>query len=202
MIRTALEFIRKELEAYMVDREQDPIHYNTGNVVDLKPVALPNGTLNINNNSHISLMLIGLDEERREGKRPVYLPIEDKQFARLHAPVEIDLFLMFAAHNASYETSLRDLSSVLCFFQANPVFDAQHFPALNDAAKEPATKPWQLIERLSFRMHNLGFEQHNNIWSMLGTKYLPNVLYKVNMLTVFETKAKEKAPAINEMNIN
>ncbi len=201
MIRTALEFIKKELETYMVDREQDPVHYSAGNVVDLKPVALPNGNINITNTSHITLMITGVEEERREGKRPVYAPMEDKQFAKLNAPVEIDLYLLFAAHNSDYETSLRDLSSVLCFFQANPIFDTQRFPALNDGAKEPVTKPWQLIERLSFRLHNLSFEQQNNLWSMLGTKYIPNVMYKVNMMTVFETKAKEKAAPINELNI-
>ena len=36
---------------------------------------------------------------------------------------------------------------------------------------------------------------------MLGTKYIPSVLYKVNMLTVFDNKAKEKTPAITEFKI-
>ena len=201
MIRTALEFIRKELEAYFVDREQDPISYDIGKVVDLKPVALPNGTFNISDTSHITLMLIGVEEERREGKRPYYIPTDDKQFKKLNPPVEIDLYLLFAAHNSHYETALRDLSNVLSFFQANVVFDEQKFPALNSFVTDPALKPWQLIQRLSFRLHTLSFEQQNNLWSMLGTKYIPNVLYKVNMLTVLDTKGKDKAPAINELNI-
>lgn len=202
MIRTALEFITKELEAYIVNREQDLVHYSPGHVVDLKPVALPNGTINITNTTHVTLMIAGVEEERREGKRPVYTPTDDKQFTKLNAPVEIDIFLLFAAHNKDYPTALRDLSSILSFFQGNPIFDVQKYPSLNDGAKEPVTKPWQLIERLSFRLYNLSFEQQNNLWSMLGTKYIPSVTYKLNMLTVFETKAKEKAPAISEMNID
>jgi hypothetical protein len=62
-------------------------------------------------------------------------------------------------------------------------------------------KPWRLIDRLSFKIYNLTFEQQNNLWAMLGIKYIPNVVYKMNMLTVFDTKSKQKAPAITEINL-
>lgn len=201
MIRTALEFIKKELDAYIADREQDPAQYSSGHIVDLKPVALANGTINITDNTHITLMLAGIEEERREGKRPYFMPTDDKQFIRLNPPVELDLFLLFAAHNSNYETALRDLSSVAGFFQANSVFDDQKYPALNASVAEPVNKPWQLIERLSFRLYGLSFEQQNNLWSMLGTKYIPSIMYKVNMLTIFDTKAKEKSPPVKEYKI-
>lgn len=201
MIRTALEFIKKELDAYIADREQDPAQYGGGTNVDLKPVALADGTVNITGNTHITMMLTGVEEERREGKRPYFIPTDDKQFVRLNPPVELDLFLLFAAHNSDYETALRDLSSVLSFFQANSIFDDQKYPALNASVTEPVNKPWQLIERLSFRLYGLSFEQQNNLWSMLGTKYIPSVMYKVNMLTIFDTKAKEKSPSVQEFKI-
>ncbi|MCW3090715.1 MAG: hypothetical protein JWP81_1784 [Ferruginibacter sp.] len=201
MIRTALEFIKKELDAYMADREQDPAQYSAGHIVDLKPVALPNGTINITDTTHITLMLAGVEEERRVGKRPFYMPTDDKQFLKLNPPIELNLFMLFAAHNSHYETALRDLSDVVAFFQANSIFDDKSFPALNASVADPVNKPWQLIERLSFALHTLSFEQQNNLWSMLGTKYIPNVLYRVNMLTMFDTKAKAKEPAITEFTI-
>lgn len=202
MIRTALEFIKKELETYFVEREQDLANYSTGNVVDLKSIMLPNGNINITDTTHITMMAVGVDEERREGKRPFYTPTDDKQFLRLNPPIELDLYILFAAHNANYETSLRDLSNVVSFFQANVVFDEKKFPALNAGASDPEKKPWQLIERLSFRLHCLSFEQQNNLWSMIGSKYLPNVVYKMNMLTVFDTKGKEKVASVTELNFN
>jgi hypothetical protein len=200
MIRTALEFIRKELELYIVDREQDPAQYSPGNVVDLKPVVLPNGNLNITDTTHITMMVVGVEEERREGKRPAYIPASDNQFYRLNPPVEINLYVLFAAHNSHYETALRDLSDVIWFFQGSPVFDEQKYPNLNSGVIDTDNKPWQLIERLSFKIHNLTFEQQNNLWGMLGGKYIPSVVYKMNMLTVFETKPQETAPAIEEIN--
>lgn len=201
MIRTALEFIKKELDAYIVEREQDPAHYSIGNTVDLKPIILPNGSLNTADTGHVTIMLVGVEEERREGKRPVYIPTDDKQFAKLNPPIELDLYLLFASHNSHYQTALRDLSNTVSFFQANPVFDEQKFPSLNSFVIDPTNKPWQTIERLSFRLHTLSFEQQNNLWGMIGSKYMPNVVYKVNMLTVFETKAKEKAPKVSELNL-
>jgi hypothetical protein len=201
MIRTALECIKNELDAYIVNREQDPAHYSTGNVVDLKPMSAPDGAINITDTTHVTIMLAGVEEERREGRRPYYVPSGDKEFLKLNPPVELNLFLLFAAHNSHYETALRDLSNVISFFQSNPVFDEQRFPALNATVIDQANKPWQLIERLSLTLYSLSFEQQNNLWSMLGTKYLPSVVYKLNMLTVFDTRAKEVAPAITEINI-
>ena len=106
------------------------------------------------------------------------------------------------AHNSAYATALRDLSDVISFFQSNPVFDEQKYPALNATVSEPDKKPWQLIERLSFSLHNMSFEQMNNLWAMCGSKYIPSIVYKMKMLTIFETKAKEKSTAITEMNID
>ena len=200
MIRTALEFIKKELDAYVVDRENDPANYSAGNVVDVKSIVLPNGSTNLDNNKHITLMLVGIEEERREGKRPYIIPADDNSFMRLNPPVELDLYILAIAHSSDYETALRDLSDVLAFFQANPVFDEQKFPALNASVTEPDNKPWQLIERLSFRLNNFSFEQQNNLWAMLGGKYIPSAVYKMNMLTVFDRKSKEKMTPITELN--
>lgn len=199
MIRTALDFIKRELENYMVEREQDPT-YTPGNVVDLKSIVLPNGNINITDTTHITIMIVGVEEERKEGKRPVLIPANDREYFRLNPPLELDLFILFAAHNKDYETALRDLTDVVAFFQANPVFDEQRYPSLNSSVTDPVNKPWQLIERLSFRLHNLSFEQQNNLWGMLGSKYIPSVVYKMNMLTVFETRSRERVPPVTEIN--
>ena len=200
MIRTALEFIKRELDQYLVDREQDPANYTVGNVVDLLPVVQANGDLNIDENSHVTMMLVGIEEERTEGKRPYYITTEDNQIKKLNPPVDINIYLLFVASNGNYETALRDCSSIVCFFQANTVFNEEKFPHLNSFASDPVNKPWQLIERLSFRLQDMSFEQQNNLWAMLGGKYIPSVLYKVHMLTAFEVKSDSAAPAISELN--
>jgi len=202
MIRTALEFIQKELETYFVDREQDPANYSAGNVVILSPLLGLDNAVLVDRGTHVSAMVVGITEERREGKRPYYLPIDEKNFAKVNPPVELELFILFVAHNSNYETALRDLSTVVCYFQANPVFDEQKYPALNATVVDPVAKPWQLIKRLSFRVVSLTFEQQNNLWAMLGGKYLPSVVYKMTLLNVFDDRPKEAKVAIEELNLN
>ncbi len=184
----------------MVDREQDP-GYQLGDVVDLNSIIPSDNGQNLaaSGTKHITMMMVGLDEERREGKRPYYVPTDDKQFYKLHPPVEIDIYILFAATIGAYETSLRDISDVVSFFQSNPVFDATRYPALNASVADPDKKPWQLIERLSLRLHMMTFEQQNNLWGMLGRQYMPSALYKMSMLTVFETKSKDKVASVNTL---
>lgn len=184
----------------MVSRENDAT-YSSGNVVDLRAIALPDGKVNLNDAMHITIMLVGIEEERREGKRPYYLPVENNQVIQLNGPVEVDLNILFVANNSNYETALRDLSYVLLFFQSASVFDSASYPALNEGASDPQNKPWQTIDKIIFRIISLSFEQQNNLWSMLGPKYLPSMVYRMKMLTVFDHKAQGKAPVITEMGI-
>jgi hypothetical protein len=39
------------------------------------------------------------------------------------------------------------------------------------------------IKRLTVELYSYSFEQLYNFWTVVGTKYLPSVLYKVKMLT-------------------
>ncbi|HEX6848787.1 MAG TPA: DUF4255 domain-containing protein [Chitinophagaceae bacterium] len=201
MIRTTLEFIQNELEAYIVEREQDLAHYSPGHVVDLKSIITPGGEVNLDDNFHITIMLVGLEEERREGKRPVFVE-RGKHKLKLNPPVELDLFVLFVAHQTNYETALRDLSGVISFFQSSSVFDEQRCPSLNSTVIDPQNKPWRLIEKLIFNLYSLSFEQQNNLWAMLGSKYIPSVVYKMKMLSVFDNRSKEKATPITELNFN
>jgi hypothetical protein len=200
MLRTALEFIKKELDAYMADRENDIANYSPGSIVDLKSIVSVTGNVEFDNNKHIMMMLAGIEEERRVGKHPYIVPADNNRFARLNPPVELDLFVLFIAYNSDYPTALRDVSDVVAFFQANNVFDEQRYPGLNAGVMDPANKPWQLIDRLTFRLLNFSFELQNNLWGMLGGKYLPSVIYKMNMLTVFDTKSKDTVAAITNIN--
>jgi hypothetical protein len=199
MIRTALEFLKDELEAYFTER--DPINYKAGNVVAVQAISKPDGTIAYSDEHHITLMLIGIEEERREGKRPHYIPTDDKKFLRLSPPVEIDIHILVAAHYSVYETALRDLSNAIGFFQANPVFDKAKNATLNALVKEPDKQPWLLIERMSMKLQTLSYEQQNNLWGMTGAKYLPSAVYKASMLTMFDTRSKEKVAAVTELNL-
>ena len=201
MIRTALGFVKKELDAYIAARENDVANYAPGTILDIKSLVSLNGNINVDNNKHITVMLVGIEEERREGKRPYILPAENNNFITLNPPIEINLHLLFVAHSNDYETALRDLSDVIAFFQSNVVFDEQKFPDLNATVIQPELKPWQLIDRISFRLLNLSFEQQNNLWAMFGGKYMPSAVYKMTLLTLFDTRSRKLSKPITQLGV-
>ncbi len=201
MIRTALEFIKKELDAYVASRENDPANYTPGSIVDIKALISPNGNINIDGNTHITIMVASIEEEKREGKRPYIIPSDHNTFSKRNPPIEINLFLLLVANSSDYPTALRDLSDIIGFFQSNVVFTEQSYPGLNASVTDPEAKPWQLIDRLTFRIHNFSFEQQNNLWGMFGGKYIPSIVYKMNLLTAFDQKSKDDTPAITQLGV-
>jgi len=49
-------------------------------------------------------------------------------------------------------------------------------------------------------LHNMTLEQQNFLWAMIGHKYIPSAVYRMKMLTFFETRSNDKIPAISELN--
>ncbi len=68
MIRTAFTFIKNELDAYFVARENDPALYAPGSNVEIQSLASPAGAIDLNDNLHVYMMLVGIDEGRRKAK--------------------------------------------------------------------------------------------------------------------------------------
>ena len=92
-------------------------------------------------------------------------------------PIAINLFLLFSA---SFNEKLnidatKFISAVIAFFQNKPVFNQQNSPGLTDG-----------MEKLSFEIFNMSIQEQSNLWSTIGAKYLPSILYKVRVITVDE----------------
>jgi Pvc16 N-terminal domain len=72
------------------------------------------------------------------------------------------------------------IGHIMQFFQSQNYFTPLTHPAL-DAR----------IEQINVDLFTLNFEQINHIWSTLGGKYLPSVMYKVRQLAVEDENAEE-----------
>jgi len=103
------------------------------------------------------------------------------------APVFLNLYVMVAANfgGATYPEALRFLSAAIGFFQRQPVFDRVSTPDLDPG-----------IERLVLDMENLKPHESSNIWSLLGAKYIPSVLYRVRMVSIDGVAIRGRQPAI------
>jgi hypothetical protein len=203
MITTALEFIKDELAGYLFQKEPDDYPL-LGEITNVSGFFSPTGNATIDLNKNIQVTLISVEEERLDGVRPYYEQRPDLTYTQLSAPLRVTIYLLFTATANDYGRSLRDLSNVIGFFQRFSVFDKNavdgggnlRYPNMN--INVPPGKPWRAIEKIIFKLHHLTFEQQNNLWASLGTKYLPNAVYQVRLLSFFD-KNGDNIPEIRQI---
>ena len=102
-------------------------------------------------------------------------------------PVYLNLLLMFAANFAGghYREALKLLSATIGFFQARPVFDRANSPSLDER-----------MEKLTVEIENLNTAELSNLWGVLGSRYLPSVLYRLRMVVMDEGQVLEQTPRV------
>lgn len=105
-------------------------------------------------------------------------------------PVRLNLFVLFSVNKADYEDSLKWLTVIIQYFQHQNVFTGTSHPDLHEN-----------ISKLIVELHSLNFEQVNHLWSTLGGKYLPSVMYKVRQITIDEDLPTGESGFIKEIGI-
>jgi hypothetical protein len=106
-------------------------------------------------------------------------------------PLYINLYVLFSANRSGYSDSLQHLSYIMQFFQFQHVFTPITHPSLDPR-----------IQKVIVDLCTLNFEQINHLWSTLGGKYIPSVLYKVRQLTIDEDLTVSESGFIKEVQIN
>ncbi|HZO02702.1 MAG TPA: DUF4255 domain-containing protein [Burkholderiales bacterium] len=169
MLHLAAEFLRKELNGWLVQRtgSSDPF----GTAV-LSRIASDTGKWDIPPD-RIGVALVNVEEERTvRSQLPQAALVDGRQVMR-EPEVKLNLHLLFAAHFNNYEQALKQLSFVLTFFQGHPVFTPERYPALDPR-----------IRKLGVDLITLGFEQLNQLWAFVGAKQLPAALYRARLVAL------------------
>jgi len=74
--------------------------------------------------------------------------------------------------------ALKFLSAVIAFFKIKPLFYPGEQFNLPDG-----------LDKLSFEISNMSIQEQSNLWSAIGAKYLPSILYKVRLVTIDEKRS-------------
>ncbi len=107
------------------------------------------------------------------------------------APLYLNLYVLFSMNRNTYADSLKGLAHIIQFFQFQNVFTPITHPLLDGK-----------IEKLVVDLYSLNFEQVNHLWSTMGGKYLPSVLYKVRQVTIDEDVVISEGSFIKEFEID
>ena len=162
MINDALEFIRRELRIALAVAESEVI-VDTPRTVGT-PGAAPGVYISVVNvQQDIAFRTHSTAEQR--GIRSQYR----------EPPLHLNVDVLFAFAFPTYGANLEHLSTTLDFFQLKPMFT----PSTQDGADSVPFPP--VLERVVFDMVNMNLAELNDLWTAVGSPYLPSVVYRVHL---------------------
>ena len=118
------------------------------------------------------------------------IDIKADQIQERQPEIYLNIYVLFGANKNNYSTALNRISQVIGFFQRKFVFTATDIPVL-------ATFN---LDRIIFDLYSTSFEELNQLWSVMGGKYIPSVVYKMR-LAVIQNADPQGAGIITEINL-
>lgn len=99
----------------------------------------------------------------------------------------LNCFVLFSAcfSGNNYNTGLKYLSEIIQYFHSNRLL---HNPKSNDDFK-----------KLSFELVKMNLSEQSHLWSLLGSSYMPSVLYKVGLVPIIDNQIKEIRPRVKKL---
>ena len=101
----------------------------------------------------------------------------------------LNLYILVAAVKfTQYDVALKQLGTVISFFQSS-----------KSISISSGNNPNSRLEVIC-NLYNIGFENLNNLWTVMGGKYMPSVIYKVRVLP-YQASSPVSGPAITEIEV-
>lgn len=190
MLLETFQFFADELNKYLILKgvvSSDTPRVELGNIARAYDTDTLTGSDPIANRAILSL--VNVEEDRVSKQQENYVKsIVSTRYKS--PPLFLNLYMLVSVNRNNYGQSLAWLSHILQYFQFQNVFTPITHPTLDSR-----------ILKLIVELHTLNFEQINHMWSTLGGKYLPSVMYKIRHVTVDEDLVISESGFIKEIKI-
>ena len=189
MIYDTLKFLSEEVNRYLSLKMgvlAQP-RLKIGNV----SLAFDNTLLGENSLAGKAILSLVNVEEDKVAKQQENYSRTDSATQYKSPPLYLNLYILFSINKPEYDDCLKWLGHIMQFFQHQQVFTPITHPGLDPK-----------IPRVVVDLFSLNFEQVNHLWSTLGGKYLPSVLYKVRQISVDENLTISESGFIKDIQLN
>jgi hypothetical protein len=191
MINESLKFLAEEVNRYLNLKIPNPTLTQPRLVVSNIAFANDaNASVEPKIDDRAVLTLVNVEEDK-VAKQQEHYSKTDTSTVYKNPPLYLNFYILFAMNRTNYGDSLRFLGHIIQFFQHQFVFTPVSHPGLDSK-----------IQRLVVDLHNMSFEQSNHLWSVLGGKYFPSIMYKVRQVTMNEDAVISESGYIKEIQIN
>ncbi len=166
----------------------DNYNESTSSVVEIVNIAtLNDGDEFLDSTSPIVLSIINIEEDTTARNPNVYIPQTNPPQKYNNPSQHLVLSILFTAYNKEqkkekYEDGIKKLEHVMHCFQEERVFFIDVGTMVNPN-----------VVKVILDMESLKISELNQLWSMLGNKYMPSVLYKMRLISVQHTQGEEGA---------
>jgi hypothetical protein len=191
MIYPSLNTIADKLNSSMYEKWGATIN-GTNEIVQLNNIANVNEEKTDLHNK-IIITLLKVEEETSLKNAGVYTKKSSNQIEKHQPAVFLNLYLLVAVTKKNYREALQLLSDTITFFQYNKVFTGE----IPDSAADDKTS-----FRITVELHDTNFQDVFDMWSNLGSKQFPSVIYKVRLLKFFDAKQVQDVPVIKTVNVD
>lgn len=188
MLKESFQFLADELNKYFILKQvvsSDTPRVVLGNVARAYDAETPTGADPVINRAILSL--VNIEEDRVSKQQENYVKT-DISVKYKNPPLFLNLYMLVSVNRNNYAQSLTWLSHILQFFQFQNVFTRISHPSLDSR-----------ILKLIVELYSLNFEQVNHLWSTLGGKYLPSVMYKIRQVSLDEDLSVSESGFIKEI---
>jgi len=175
MIEKALQFTGKALNQFVKKKfglDED--------VVKINPIIDQNGVVPAENQNKIIISLIHVEQDNTQQFYNRNQKLENGNYQRTSKTHRYNLFTLITPNFDNYIEAIKFLDASIQFFQINEMIDA---------TKNAAIPPE--LGKLEYEFQKgENYMQMQNLWTALGAKYQPSVIYKVRLVTILSDEVE------------
>ena len=186
MIHNLLPVVCSELNDYFKSR-----YGVRENRLVLSNLINQDGSVALEGSNTVVCSLVNVEEETTL-KATAGTTSSGGTFVKSSPDIYVNLTIIFSSYfvGKNYVEALKFLSGVIYFFQGKPVFTNDNTPGLSDN-----------VEKAVFDLTSLSFHDLSAVFQMMGSKYLPSVVYRIRMLTFATDNMEDTIPSISGIGI-
>ncbi|NTE05715.1 DUF4255 domain-containing protein [Agrobacterium tumefaciens] len=180
MINEALQFTNNVLNQFLKNR----FNLDDSRVV-LNNLIESNGAIPERNQNKIVISLINIE---RETTKPFYnrnQQLLSGNYGTVNPEERYNLDILISSNFDDYAETLKFLNEVILFFQLNNSLDASVSSLIPSG-----------IHKLDFEIEKMTYHQMQSLWTAMGAKYQPSVIYKMKLITLQGNEMKQVIPEI------
>lgn len=183
MILQTLKILSNELEGFLDNFVEDGVDSKRvviGNIAFHEGEKYRPNTIDTTIDDKIVISVVRVEEESILKNNPAYTKNTPLTTVDYHNPkVHVNLYILITCNSFLYENAVTYLSRIIRFFQSKNVFTDQNTAPIISGINEMDQFD---TFKLMMELYSPSFEESNHLWSMMGGKQLPFVMYKLRTI--------------------